>query len=203
MNLFIANCTKQQQIICYRLDFDQIDGPQRAFKPAIQRPIAPGQQVKIEADTIDQLQSVCEQLEIYGLKGVTDVPRATDVVPIVFSTGAPVKKNAIVEVMEHNARIKLLEGKGRRQKAAVASNETVVNAVASELARQELPVEAIPDTVETAVDFEQLEQSEFGESRIEEGVIVSSNAPPPKGKEPARERRKPGPKPGSHRRPKA
>jgi hypothetical protein len=201
MNLFIANCTRQKQTICYRLDFDQIDGPQRAFRPAVQRPIEPGQQVKIEADTIDQLQAVCEQLQIYGLKGVTDIPRATDFVPIVFSTGVPVKKNAIVEVMQHNERIRIIQGKDRRQRAAVASNETVVNAVASELARQELPPEAIPETVETVVDFEQLEQSEAGESRIEEGVRVSAAAPPPKGKAPA-ERRKPGPKPGSHRRPK-
>lgn len=201
MDLFIANATRQQQIICYRLDFNQ-PGQQQNFKAAAQRQIAPGQQVKVEADTIDQIQAVCEQLGNYGMRAVNEIPRATDVVPLIFNVGAPVKKAAIVEVMEHNSRIKIMEGKIRRQRAAVASNETVVKAVASELANQQLPPEAIPETVETAVDFEQLEQSDAGESRIEEGVIVSEAAPPSRGREQAATRRKPGPKPGSHRKPK-
>lgn len=185
-DLYVANCTQQIQQCYFRRDFTAKGMPEIQYRPPTQREIKPGQQVKIlDGEHMNLVTSVTEQLQPYGLIGVADIPRARDVVPWIFNVDRAVTKGQIQAVMDHNSRVKLIDGKARRRKAAVASNDLVTDTVAKELARQSLPAEAIPDTIETSVEFEQLEQSEAGESRIEEGIKVlpgAPNAPPPTNK---------------------
>lgn len=177
-DLYVANCSQQNQIVYFRRNFSAKGSPVQTFTPPTQREIAPGHQVKILAgEPMDTVDSVTEQLRPYGLIGVTDIPRAKDVVPYIFNVDRPVTKTQIMQVMDHNTRVKIMDGKVRRQKAAVASNDLVTNTVANELARQGLPPESMPDTAGTTVEFEQLEQSEAGEKRIEEGIHVRADAP--------------------------
>jgi hypothetical protein len=177
-DLYIANCTRQKQVVYFRKDFTAQGQPEIAFRPATQREIEPGQQVKVLAgEHISLVDSVVEQLRVYGLTAVADIPRAASFVPSIFNVDRMVTKSQILTVMDHNSRVKLIEGKERRQKAAVASNDLVTETVARDLARQGLPAEAIPDTVQTSVEFEQVDQSEAGENRIEEGIRVRTDAP--------------------------
>lgn len=187
MRLYVANTTKQNQIVCYRLDFDR-DGNQkdtnRRFEPARQQEIPPGRQVQLGSDFHpNQVHDIVEQLSTYGLIGVVDVPRLRKadldnlrqgVVPYVFNLDQPVPQDAMRKVIAHNSAILVDDGRDRRAKAAVASSQIVQDAVQSEFANRGID-DKPSDRFSLAV--EQDEQSEAGERKIEEGYRVSSTEP--------------------------
>lgn len=194
MKLYIANCTRQNWVVHYRLDFTK-DGeldPRRQNQPAKQMTIAPGRQVLIPgADHISQIDDVVNQLQRYGMVGVKDVPglkttvkkfdpSSLAITPLVFNVDAPVPANVFQMVQDVNARIQTGQGQERRRRAAVAVNEIVQHKVESEFMAAGFD-EKPSDKVDVA--FEQLEQSEAGEKMIAEGYKVDKSAPtttPPK-----------------------
>ena len=104
MKLYIANPTKQTQVVCYRLDYGNdgaLKDTNRQFQPARQQEIPPGRQVQLGSDLhIKQIEDIVDQLKVYGLVGVVDVPRlrAADfdnlragIVPYVFNIDAPIR----------------------------------------------------------------------------------------------------------------
>jgi hypothetical protein len=194
--LYIANPTKQTQVICYRLDFDkdgqQIEANKKNFQPARQQDIPPGQQRQLGSDFhITQINDIVDQLAKYGLIGEVDVPRlrAADfdslrggVVPYIFNIDRAVSKNVMLKVQAHNDSLLVQDGVDRRKKAAVASSEIVQQAVAHQFA--EMGIDEKP-TDRFAVAFEQEEQSEAGEKTIAEGYRVGPQGeqpPPARGK---------------------
>lgn len=177
-DLYIANCTKQNREIHFRLDFNPPAGVQRDFIPPTKRDVKPGQQVKIRDISIDQAEIIRAQLEPYGLLSVKEVQSAGNaVVPIIFNVDKAVKPDEIRIVMDHNDRVQIFKGRERRKKAAMSVNELVADAVVKSLTEQHQP---LPDEIGGLdVEFEQVDQSEAGERRIEEGYRVSQNAPGP------------------------
>ena len=183
--LFIANVSRQTQIVCYRLDYNKkgdLADINRRFQPAKQQDIPPGRQVQIGGDFhMNQIEDIVSQLQPYGLIGVEDVPRMAGrkVAPYVFNIDRPVPEDVMRRVRDGNSEVKTGEGKLRRQKAAVATNEIVQTTVAQSFAEKGIEAEP-PDR--TDVSFEQEEQSPEGEKRIEEGYRVAPDGKPSKGK---------------------
>ena len=192
--LYIANPTRQRQIVCYRLDFDNEGNPKdtnRKFQPHHQQEIEPGRQIQLGRDFHpNQISEIVEQLAVFGLIGEVDVPklRAADfdnlragVVPFVFNIDRPVSSENMRKVMAHNANILIQDGRERRKKAAIASSATIQQTVENQFAAAGFP--DTPSERQT-IAFEQEEQSEAGEPRVEEGYKVDKNAPvkpkPPK-----------------------
>ena len=183
--LYIANPTKQTQVVCYRVDIDEAGerkDTNRRFQPARQQEIRPGQQIQLGSDFhIKQIEDIVDQLSTFGLIGVVDVPRlrAADlsnmrrnVVPYIFNIDRAVPAEAIRKVIAHNSSILIDDGRQRRAKSAVASSEMVQHAVAQQFAENGIddkPADQI------AVSFEQEEQSEAGEKTIAEGYHVVPN----------------------------
>ena len=185
--LYLANCTRQNHVVCYRLDYDNggnLKDINRRFEPAKQQDIPAGRQVQIGSDFhIRQIEDIVDQLSTYGLIGVVDVGRhkANDlknlrsgVVPYIFNIDKVVPADAIRTVMAYNANILIDDGRLRRQRAAVASNEMVQTAVAHQFLDK--GIDATPSKT-LDVSFEQEEQTEAGEKTISEGYKVSPDAP--------------------------
>lgn len=182
--LHMANPTRQEQVICYRLDFyndgTRMEADRSRFQPAKQQMIPPGRQVVIGGDFHpNQITDIVDQLKPYGLIGETNVDQFISsgdpkVVPYIFNIDRPVSLRAIKDIIDHNSAVLSRDGQQRRAKAAVASNELVQNAVANQFA--EAGIDQTPsDKIEFG--FEQLEQSEAGEKTIAEGYRI---APDPK-----------------------
>src|ERR1700680_4580579 len=173
--LCIANPTLQHQIICYRLDYSK-EGELNAnskYQPARQQDCAPGRQVLIGGDFHPmQIKEIVEQLTTFGLIKIEDVTRLGRMpVTYIASVDKAVPAAVIQMVRDHNSQLRVEEGHERRKKAAVASEQIVQNTVANQLA--DFGIEAQPER--TTVAFEQLDQSEAGEKRIEEGYKIEHN----------------------------
>ncbi len=173
-SLYIANPTKQVQVICYRLDYNKKGESEenRRFQPAKQQPIEPGKQAIIGSRDfhLTQVQDIVDQLAPFGIMAAKDVGRLPfRKVNYVFNVDMPVPPEVMRQVIAHNSGVQIDEGQKRRSAAAVATNEIVQNAVQNEFL--EKGIEAQPAD-NTSVTFEQLEQTELGEKRIEEGFEI-------------------------------
>lgn len=179
--LYIANVTKQIQVVCYRLDYGK-DGELldevRRFRPASQQDIPPGRQVQIGSDFhINQITDIVDQLKRYGLVSVEDVKNGRfgrKVAPYVFNIDLPVPADVLRRVKAQNDQLHIDDGRARRQKAAVATSDLVQNTVAHQFA--EAGIDAEPSK-QQSVAFEQEEQTEAGEKTIAEGYRIDKTAP--------------------------
>lgn len=163
MRLFIANCTRQTQRIYYRLDFNQ-DGVRMDQSGVMARhqDVPAGRQEPIGGDLHkSQIDSIVDQLRVYGLAGVIDVEGLNWRAPYVFNVDAPVPQSVIEKVYFANQGILLIEGRARREAAAIAASELVVG------------------TDKVTIGLEQVTESELGGEQIAEGFIVDRSEPAP------------------------
>lgn len=179
--LYIANVTKQIQVVCYRLDYGkngELLDEVRRFRPANQQDIPPGRQVQIGSDFhMNQITDIVDQLGRYGLISVEDVKNGRfgrKVAPYVFNIDMPVPADVLRRVKSQNDVLQIEDGKLRRQRAAVATSDLVQNTVAHQFA--EAGIDADPSERQS-IAFEQEEQTEAGEKTIAEGYRVDKNAP--------------------------
>lgn len=186
MRLYIANCTRQNQTIYYRLDYDNNGNPKEAertrFQPALQQTIPAGRQAQLGTDFHKvQVTEIVDQLARYGLIGVVDVPRQKQMAPYVFNIDKPVPADIMRKVSDCNSSVLIEQGQLRRRRAAIEANGAVMAAVESQIAANGTNPDEEPSPA-VKVGFEQLEQSEAGERRIEEGYTVDPNAPSASGR---------------------
>jgi len=177
MKLYVANCTLQDQIVCYRLDFDkngQLDEADR-FRSHRQEKIPSGGVVAIGGDLHRaQAISIIDQLSKVGLTKHDEVSRNKPfVVPYIYREDQPPTREAIRRQRDINNGVYAKQGTARRQAAAVGVSQAVLDAASLIAPKQ------------TSVEFEQVAQSDLGEKRIEEGVIVR---PDGKGAKPGQKR---------------
>jgi len=183
--LYVANTTKHDQVVFYRLDFDQ-NGQMitQAGKMPKQQDIPKGRQRVLGGDLpMPTIDSIVEQLRPFGLIGVADVPRMARPAPYVFDVDRPVSSEVMRRVHDYNDGVAIDTGRTRRQQAAVAVNDQVQKLVDQLAAAANVPLPEPVDTGKPSVEFEQIEQSENGERRIEEAYIIDRDAPqqpPPK-----------------------
>ena len=182
--LFVANVSRKEHIVCYRLDFDKdgnLKDGNRRFQMAKQQKIPAGRQVQIGGDFHpSQITDIVDQLVPYGMIGVVDTGRLDGRVhELIYNTDKPVPTSVMEKVRDNNAGVLVGQGRDLRKKAAVATNETVQKVVADQFAMQGILTEPAD---KTDVTFEQLEVSEAGEKRVEEGFHVVPNPAAKKGK---------------------
>lgn len=167
--LYVANPTIQNQRVYYRLDFNAEGQRNPNLKGAFKlRDIAPGRQEPVGGTLAHpmQVQEIIQQLRTYGALDVSEVGGQRHFVHHIFSVDRPIPKAVIERVHEQNKGIQTEQGRQRRIAAALAANEILNNTVD----------EATPPPF--TVEFEQDEQSELGEKRIEEGYHVVADARP-------------------------
>lgn len=171
--LYVANCTKQTQVLMYRLDFDE-DG-KRSGKPQPPRrtqPIPKGQQILVggNLDHPMQVTEIIGQLEKFGLVAEKDIGRLPRrVVPFIYSLEIAVRAKSIQAVLDHNHGIISHDGKLRREAAAIAA--------ASQFDSQ---------TVDTSIEeIEESDRASDAGPRIEEGYRLThdENQVPPEKRE--------------------
>ena len=182
MRLYVANCTQQNMVVFYRTEFDregnQID--QRGKLPR-QQGIPPGRQEVVGGDLQkDSIDAIIGQLEVYGLVAEKDVASLAKTAPMIFNVDQPVKPRSIELARETNKMILFAQGRDRRERAAVIVNDLVQNQISADMAARGSE-QAAGQTDPLEVEFEQLDQSELGESRIEEGYRVDPKAAAPRG----------------------
>ena len=182
-DMYVANCTRQNQIVYFRIDFDT-KGSRQAISPPKQMPIPAGQQVMLTRDQHpDAVKSIVDQLTIYGMKGMLDLQRGDlgdKVIPFLFDLGRPLKLSAIKDVMDHNHRVKIFDGKKRREDAAIASNNMLERTVEAQLAAMDPTGEQpLPDLKKSTVDFETAgdPNPEEGRDKLAEGFVIDKSAP--------------------------
>ena len=180
MRLYIANCTNQIMTIQYRLEFAAGGGTLALAirNPARSQDLPAGKQAPVGGDmSIDQVNSIVNQLSIFGMMKVGSSSLQRRKVPMIYDIDRPVSEHAIRTVLGHNNGIMIDEGKLRRKRAAVGVNDAVIKAVAEQLAPT--PFFDQVDTTLLEVEIEQQEQSEQDGSRVEEGFRVKPAAVPP------------------------
>lgn len=178
MRLYVANCTKQKQAICYRLDVDKdgnLKDTNRRFQPHHQQEIEPGRQVQLGSEFhVSQIVHIKEQLSPFGMLDASEIGRLPKkVIPYVCGVDRPVSSKIMEMIRAHNEAVLIESGHDRRQRAAVATNALVTQAVQATYAANGVNADAAGVT---DVTFEQQEQSEAGEKRVEEGYTVDPSA---------------------------
>lgn len=173
MRLFVANPTPQRQLIYYRLDFDREGNPKdtnRRFQPAFQQEIAPGTQAQLGPDLHkNQVDDIIRQLEVYGIVHASVVKDTRRRIAYIFNVDAPVPADVMRRAQFHNNNVLVEDGRVRRAKAAVASNNLIQETVHNQFLEHGIPAQPADST---AVSFEQEEQTEMQEKRIEEGYEI-------------------------------
>jgi molecular chaperone DnaK (HSP70) len=183
--LYVANCTKQPQELQYHLHL-KVDGGRLVStdaapinRQATRQTIQPGRQDVIGAHDLPtwQIESVIRQLVPHGIVGVTDLYspsfRAMKI-PLLFSIDKPIPGDVIRYTIDSNSGVLTEQGRRRRIQAAIATNETINNAVAQSLATNQIDQEI---NTKVDVEFEQVAQSEFEETKIAQGVRIRDDAP--------------------------
>jgi hypothetical protein len=162
--LFVANVTKQLQVVFFRPDIFAHGN----FTPAHQKTIPAGRQTQLGNANLDrdQLDNIIGQLTGYGLIGEVDVPNNMHGnVAYVYNIDRPVSEHTIRTVMAHNYDLKFQEGVERRERLAIAANEILKTVTAG----SELPM---PDGLD--FEIEQMEQTS-DEETIAAGFHVKNN----------------------------
>lgn len=118
MKLYVANVTKQIQEIWYRVA--EIGRP-------IRETIGIGQQIRVfkEDANTDQIESIIKQLEVYGLRPVTEAKRLRERVTFLWQLDKPMTAAQIEGVMEHNDRMLLKRADEIRQDYALAADAKI------------------------------------------------------------------------------
>ena len=168
--LYVANTSRQDQRVYYRIEFDTpAMSEQSRGRAPLHHDIPAGRQVVLGNTDypIDVVQCIVEQLERYGAMGHEDVGRTRKRAPLVYNTGKSVPFGAIKTMMDINAGIMAEEGRMRRARAAVIVNSLVEDTVARQLAQEQIDPEKAPMTG-FAVELEQ-EDAIGPEGRLEEG----------------------------------
>jgi hypothetical protein len=162
--LWIANCTMQDQTVCYRLDFDKNGNydEQDKFRSYKQEKLPTKMQISIGGDLHKaQMISIIDQLTKNGLTKFDEVSRSKPfTVPYIYREDQRVPDEAVRRQRDINNGVYEKQGAQRRANAAVGVNKAVLDA--ANLIAPKL----------TEVEFEQVAQSEMGEKRIEEGYRV-------------------------------
>lgn len=161
--LFVANCTKQQQLFYYRI----IDDPRPSPAP-FSVTIRPGGQVVLPHKelTSPQIDAIVEQHAPYGLIDAREVDRTRPFIGMCYSLDQPVPLEAIQKGIVHNDEVLEIRGLETRKAAAIA----VSNAVESQSNKEDAP-EGID------LEVEQEDQDKFtGQGKpVHEVISVTKN----------------------------
>lgn len=117
MKMFIANATKQEFTLMYRVP--ESTGLRSQLVPI-------GGQIQVSGDlTQEAIDSIIQQQAKYALIDAAEASRVRDFSGYCYSIGKPVSMNKIEDLIRHNTD-KLVEiGKKIRQEAAISANNAL------------------------------------------------------------------------------
>jgi hypothetical protein len=142
MRFYIANCTRQDQTIFYRLDFNAEGVRLDRIIPPRSISIKAGQQVSIDLKHLSQAQSIMDQLAKVGGRGIDEKNRLPQViVPYMLSVEKAVPRGLIDQVFQHNKGIQDQKGKLLRKRAAIVASDAVQRAVDANVRQFEAEIE--------------------------------------------------------------
>ncbi|MFT2797533.1 hypothetical protein [Serratia sp. N21D137] len=111
MKLFIANTTKQRQIFAYRkLETGRL----------VQIPIKHGEQMMVLDGSTEEVDSVIEHHQVYGLIDSTKIDQSQAFVGLCYSINKPVSASVIEKTIRDND-IHMTRGAHNRRQASVAA----------------------------------------------------------------------------------
>ena len=151
MYLYVANATKLDQTVFYRLDFNtegnaELSDRLRAARHFI---IKPGRQAPVPHGDMheSQVKSIISQLETYGAQDIGTVgggrfPRGKQI-PLLLSQGKPVPAKMIEACHDHNQGVLGGQGTHRREQAALATDRMVQDQVDATVKKFEVEIEDI------------------------------------------------------------
>ena len=175
--LFVVNCTGQNRIVNYRLDYTVDDQGRRTSErlmpyksitiPARQQVPFGGDLHPVQiADIVGQLERTC------GAVHVDDVRTAKrmGVVKMIWSQDKPVTIAVLRDVVDHNINRLSEQGEERRRTLALVADQQLTNLIDKPLPKLEM-------------EFEQVEEDPDLPGRLTEGLRVNhkpESAKPPK-----------------------
>jgi hypothetical protein len=178
--LYLSNCTAQKLDFYYRIQF--LD-PEQTVTTAARRGVRPinlavGEHNKIVSVPDGALMSIEPQLLSFGFIPSEAVNassmRTMGVILGVFSKNR-ISDNARMTVIMHNRGVRTEEGRKRRQDAAIANTDHLLET----LRNAGMPESGLPPAM--VVEYEQDVSSEQDDrGRLTEGIIVRPDARPPK-----------------------
>lgn len=120
MRLYVANCTKTNAVLAYRL---------LEVKNALSQPVEAGQQIMLAKPDLNmiQIQHFLEQMRVYGLY-VADELGAIDKAALICwlaQIDKPLKGDKIQRALVHNNEALFNQGLGFRKAAAIAANNRI------------------------------------------------------------------------------
>jgi hypothetical protein len=161
VKLYIANCTQQNHIVQTRV-------PEKGG-PLIME-IPQGSQIMYGGADLNPLQveAIIKQLQMYGLAVAEDVitSKMSGKVLLIARRDAPVTRDLILKVYQHNHGILQKEGIETRQRAAIAMNNSMTQ-------RAELAGIQGQDMMEMSIQEEKA-GSIPQDAQVSEGVRVTS-----------------------------
>lgn len=133
MQLYVANCTKQDHDFTYRIPEEA--GVKKQKIPA-------GTQIPVFAKGLNKMQidSVVEHHAKYGLVSFDEIDRTRPFVGLCYAVDRPIPINSILKAMEHNDGVLTKLGQQIRKDAAVATNAAIVDGTDANLRSLEMSV---------------------------------------------------------------
>ena len=182
MRLYVVNCTGQNRIVNYRLDFTVDEQGRRTSErmvPYKSISIPARQQIQFGGDLMPtQLEEIVQQLEqSCGAVNVSDVKTAKKmgVVRLIWSQDRPVPLPVLKDVFDHNMEQLSDMGAKRRDNLALAADATLSLALSRPAPKVEL-------------EFESADQDDNFD-QLGDGIRVRRNAPAPEAPRKSRARR--------------
>lgn len=179
--LFVVNCTGQDRLVNYRLDFTVDDQGRRTSEKLVPyrwMNIPNRTQVMFGGDWHPlQIQEIIQQIEktcgAVAAKDVQTAKRGMGVVKMMWREDVKIPESICKDVFAHNMGLLSDQGAARRRQLALVADRQLANLI-----------EKTPPKLE--MEFEQVEEDEdLYSGKLEEGLIVK-HAPVEK---PARRRR--------------
>lgn len=175
MKLFIANCTKHFAMLNYRVP----EAPN-----AFSQPIEAGQQQMIGRPDLSmpQIQSIIDQLRVYGLFVTEEVGRIQQEYRISWlaSVDKPITEDKIRQALIHNDSVLIDQGKRFRESAALAASSNIAQRTPHAAQNMEMTIQ----------EETQGSVGPLGQPAIAEGIYVSTQTNEPRQKTARRSNRR-------------
>lgn len=171
--LYVVNCTGQNRVVNYRLDFTVDEQGRRTserLNPYKSITIPPRTQVPFGGDLFTtQLEQIVQQLEATcGAVNVNDIrtAKARGPVKMLWSEGKPIALPILKDVVEHNMQALTEIGEERRRRLAMAADVQLAGLIEREPPKLEM-------------EFEQVEDDpDLPGKRLEEGLRIQRRPSP-------------------------
>lgn len=164
--LYVVNCTGQNRIVNYRLDYTVDDQGRRTSERLVpyksitvparaQVPFGGDLHITQVQDIVQQLEKTCGAVEVSNVR----TAKRMGVVKMIWSLDKPVTISVLKDVVSHNTITLSDQGAARRRQLALVADAQLGRLIDG-------------DPVKLEMEFEQMEEDEDLPGRLTEGLRV-------------------------------